>query len=132
MRGFFLYILLIAAPAAVAAEEYICVNQKGDVETLSFSQNSENKLANFAIAESAQDVVGKPMDIGGLLADSPNCEDMNKFLGSNVKSDQVFLCDEEIIAPNAIFGQVIVSKGGLDWIINTFLPEELGYTCEKQ
>ena len=61
-----------------------------------------------------------------LLSASKKCEDLNLYL--RLDKSEVLLCEGEMIAPNAIYGQVIMSKGALEILKNTIAPAA-GWSC---
>lgn len=62
-----------------------------------------------------------------LLSASKKCEDLNLYV--RLDKSEVLLCAGEMIAPNAIYGQVIMSNGAIEALKNTIAPAS-GWSCK--
>ena len=61
-----------------------------------------------------------------LLNASKKCEDLTSYV--RLDKSEVLLCAGEMIAPNGIYGQVIMSNGAIEVFKNTIAPVS-GWSC---
>lgn len=108
-----------------STETFEC--KKGS-DTLSFKVGSHSGKGPTLFDVRINDSLGSEgyQVFNELLTESQKCEDLNLYV--KLDKSEVLLCAGEMIAPNAIFGQVIMSTGAVEVLKNTIAPAS-GWNC---
>lgn len=114
---------LFAISAFASAEKFEC---KKGADTLSFEVGRHMGDGPTLYGIRINNSLGGYQVFNELLNAYKKCEDLTYYV--RLDKSEVLLCAGEMIAPNGVYGQVIMSNGAVEVLKNTIAPAS-GWNC---